>query len=522
MQKYQSLPNSMRIILYTILIASMCWSIGCKKAEERPNIIFIMSDDHTSQAWSIYGGVLKDYVVTPNIERLSDQGAMLTNVFCTNAICTPSRGSIMTGRYSHQNGIYTLSEGLHPDSNNIAKVLQGAGYNTAIIGKWHLKEKPSGFDHFQVLPGQGRYRNPILKSAMDWDAGGQEYEGFSADVIGDESIKWLKKRQGEKPFFLMTHFKATHEPFDYPDRYLDLYRSDTLPEPASLYDFGPETTGRTFTGQKLEILGSRWVAFQQDPDRYGNPYPDMPFTLEGKDSLEARKAIYQKFVKDFIRSGAAIDDNIGKILDYLDEAGLSGNTIVIYTSDQGYFLGEHGFFDKRMIYEESMRMPFVIRYPKEIEAGSMIDDLILNIDFPALFADYSGLDIPDFVEGKSFRQNLHGSTPPDWRTSIYYRYWLHQRQRPAHFGIRDHRYKLAFFYGQPLGMPGTHKEITEPGWEFYDLQEDPHEIKNAYNDPIYKSVIDSLKEEMLYLKASVGDDDALHPEMLQIINDYWK
>ena len=285
----------------------------------------------------------------------------------------------MTGRYSHQNGIYTLSEGLHPDSSNVAKELQLAGYQTALIGKWHLKEKPSGFDYYRVLPGQGRYNDPILRSESDWPKG-EVIQGFSSDVIGDLSVDWIQHRDNSKPFFLMCHFKATHEPFDYPERYDTFLQHVTIPEPESLYDFGPSSNGRTFIGQKLEILGNRWV---NDPS--GKRYPGMPFTLDGLTVEERRSKIYQKFVKDFLRCGAAIDDNIGKLLTYLDQNGLAENTIVIYTADQGYFLGEHGFFDKRMIYEEAIRMPFVIRYPKEIAAGSVNDDLILNLDFPSLF-----------------------------------------------------------------------------------------------------------------------------------------
>lgn len=480
-----------------------------------------MSDDHTSQAWGVYGGVLESYAHTPNIRRLAGEGTVLNNAFCTNSICTPSRGAILTGQYSHQNGIYTLSDALHPDSMNIAKALQGAGYQTAVIGKWHLKEQPAGFDHYQVLPGQGRYHNPILKTAADWETGGREYAGFSSDVIGDLSVEWLKKRNSDQPFLLMTHFKATHEPFDYPERHGELYAEEEIPEPATLYDFGPSANERSFTGQKLEILGNRWEVASTDPDKMWTTYPGLPFSTEGLDSVAARRKIYQKFVKDFMRSGAAIDDNIGKLLDYLEESGLAENTVVIYTADQGYFLGEHGFFDKRMIYEEAIRMPFVIRYPKEIEGGRRLDDLILNIDFPALFADYAGLEKPDFIRGRSFRSNLQGNTAADWRQAMYYRYWQHRSERPAHFGIRNHRYKLAFFYGQPLDMPGAMEQTTQPAWEFYDLQEDPEEAFNAIDDPAYQDVIKEMKVALKKQRRLLGDTDEKHPVMQQIFNQYW-
>ena len=354
--------------------------IGCnKKNQKSPNILFIMSDDHTAQSWGIYGGILQDYVQNENIKRLASEGIVLDNTFCTNSICVPSRATIMTGQYSHINGVRTLSDGLPPETDNIAKELRKSGYQTALIGKWHLKKQPSGFDHFMVLPGQGRYKDPILKTIDNWqdgNNGGKEYKGFSSDVITDFSIKWLKNRDSEKPFFLMQHFKATHGPFEYPERMQNLYKGQEIPEPESLYDFSPENTQRTFEGQKLEDLARRFEGWMAKKDEEGNP-----FSTKGMDSLQARKFTYQTFIKEYMRCAAAIDENIGRLLDYLEDSGEAENTVVIYTADQGYFLGEHGFFDKRMMYEESLRMPFVIRYPKEIKKGTRLADIILNIDF---------------------------------------------------------------------------------------------------------------------------------------------
>jgi len=498
---------------------------GCKQETKapKPNILFILSDDHTSQAWGIYGGILKDIVHAPNIGRLAEEGAVLDNCFCTNSICTPSRATILTGQYSHQNGIYTLTEAMEPDSMNIAKVFQKNGYQTAIVGKWHLKKKPTGFDYYNVLPGQGRYWNPVLKTADNWEdyyGGGIEHKGFSTDIIAGLTIDWLKSRDKTKPFLMMCHFKATHEPFDFPDRYKDLLDGVEIPEPESLYDFGAETTGRTFSGQTLDALEERYLENTKNPKFWAH-YPELPFVVDGLDSIAQRKKTYQKLVKDFIRSGAAIDDNIGKLLDYLEDEGIAENTVVIYTADQGYFLGEHGFFDKRLIYEESLRMPFVIRYPKEIKGGSRIDDIILNIDFSALFADYANIEKPKFIQGESFRENLKGNTPAGWRKSMYYRYWLHQTNRPGHFGIRNERYKLAFFYGQHLNMKGAHRENTKPAWEFYDLKKDPKELRNAYNDPTYSAIISKMKKELLALKNEVGDTDEKFPEMKNVISEYW-
>ena len=489
---------------------------------EKPNILFILSDDHTSQAWGLYGGILEDHVQNQNIQRLANDGAVLENAFCTNSICTPSRGAILTGQYSHVNQVYTLNEPIPAGHPNIAKTFKENGYQTAVIGKWHLVEQPEGFDYFNVLPGQGEYWNPILKTKENWKDGrdgssGKQYEGFSTDVITELTINHLKKRDSTKPFMMFCNFKATHEPFDYPPRFASLYENDTIPEPESLMDFGKETTGRTFKGQVLENLAERWQK-ATDTDNFWTTYPGLPYPLDGLDSIQKRKKIYQKLVKDFMRCGAAIDDNIGKLLDYLQDEGIAENTIVIYTADQGYFLGEHGFFDKRLIYEESLRMPFVIRYPKEIKGGQRIDDIILNIDFSALLADYAGIAKPAYIQGESFRANLNGNTAKDWRKQMYYRYWLHSPDRPAHFGVRNERYKLAFFYGQDLGKKGTSKETTLPSWEFYDLEEDPKELNNAINQGKYETIIADMKLQLKEERKKYADQDEDYPVMRDILS----
>lgn len=522
--KTNPLPKPQYLILLLIIFAL---SSSCNIEPERPNIIYIMSDDHTSQAWGIYGGVLKDYVHNPNIKRLAQEGMVLNNAFCTNSICTPSRGSVMTGQYSHINGIYNLRNPLDPGRDNVAKELQKGGYQTALVGKWHLHAKPSGFDYFNVLPNQGKYWNPKLKTADIWEDGGKggvEHKGFSTDVITDLSLDWIDNRDEEKPFFMMCHFKATHEPFDYPDRFKDLYVGQEIPEPASLHDTGPETTNRTFEGQVLENLGRRWETASKKPDEWWTNYPDLPFTTEGMEPKAARSKIYQKLVKDFMRSGAAIDDNIGKILNYLKENDLEKNTIVIYCADQGYFLGEHGFFDKRMIYEESMRMPFVIRYPQEIKKGQRLDDIVLNVDFPALFLDYAKIEKPDYMQGHSFRDNLKGQTPTDWRTSMYYRYFAHDRHRPAHLGLRNEDYTLAFFYGKGLGLPGANNDPdrqTTPAWELYDLKKDPYQTNNVYGQPAYADITAQMKDEIIEQRKQLKDTDVAHPEMKDVLANYW-
>ncbi len=488
----------------------------------RPNIIYIMSDDHTSQAWGIYGGILKEYVKNENIKKLAEQGAVLNNAFCTNSICVPSRATVLTGEYSNNNGVYTLSDALDPQKQNIAKELQKAGYQTALFGKWHLKKMPSGFDTFNVLPGQGIYHNPFFLNKNNWndnETGTDSTIGFVDDITTDMSINWMKDRDKNKPFFLMCHFKSTHEPFDFAERFRDLYKGVEFPYPSTFLDSGASTTGRSFNGQPLEELGSRYE--KASTGKFWTTYPGLPFSTEGLSPIDARKKIYQKFIKDYLRCGAGIDDNIGKLMNYLKATGLDENTVVIYTADQGYFLGEHDFMDKRLMYEESLRMPFVIRYPKEIKGGTRINDMVLNIDFAALFADYAGIKKPDFIEGRSFRENLEGHTPKNWRKAMYYRYWQHYPIRPAHFGVRNERYKLIFFYGLPLNMTGSSPETTEPAWEFYDLQKDPKETHNAINDKVYKSIIRKMKTELLKLKKEAGDSDEAFPEMKKIFSENW-
>jgi arylsulfatase A-like enzyme len=496
---------------------------SCTEEErERPNILFILSDDHTSQAWGVYGGILSGYAHSENIRRLAAEGCVLDNCFCTNSISVPSRAAMLTGAYSHRNGVYTLSDALPPEADNFAKRLQAGGYQTALFGKWHLAKKPAGFDDFCVFNGQGAYHNPVMKSADSWrdDADGvhgDTVKGFSADVVADLTIRWIRNRKKGKPFLACCHFKATHEPFDFPDRLKHLYDGVVFPEPESLLDFDTAASGRTFVGQQLENLSARWELASKDPERWWCVYPELPFSVQGLGREAARKKTYQKLVKDYLRCGAAIDENIGRLLQALDDEGISRNTVVVYVSDQGYFLGEHGFFDKRMMYEESLRMPFVIRYPKEIPAGTRSRDIILNVDFAALLADYAGVQPPETSQGSSFRQNLKGSPPGDWRQSMYYRYWTHHKVRPAHFGVRNHRYKLIFLYGDPLDTKGSEHTPVPPAWEFFDLTTDPYEMRNQYQNPQYHDAIAQMKKELLRLREEVGDTDPNAPHMQEML-----
>jgi len=508
--------RSQKIFLVILGMFYVLSSCNSDLNEQRPNILFIMSDDHTSQAWGIYGGLLAPYVKNTGIQRLASDGVTLENMFCTNSICVPSRAAILTGVMSHKNGVYTLGDALAPDTLNVAKLMTASGYATALIGKWHLKEEPTGFDYYKVLPGQGRYFNPIFKTAENWEygwKGGKEQKGFSSDIIGTESLEWIDEQDPDKPFFLMTHFKATHEPFHYPKRHENLLKDVTLPEPESLLEPYPRKEGRTFKGQLLDNLTKRWLKYQSDPEKFWTDYPGMPFDVTGLDSIEIRKKSYQKFVKDFIRCGAAIDDNIEKIITGLEKRGLLENTIIIYTSDQGYFLGEHGFFDKRMMLEESSRMPFVIRYPKDLPKGTRNNSLLMNIDIPALILDYAEVQKPEQMQGVSFRSLLKNDQQQG-RKYTYYRYWEHSPDRPAHFGVRSSRYKLIHYYGKPLGMKSANAQTTPASWEFYDLETDPYEQKNVFNDPSYKDLIEEMHLVLKSEKAFYQDHQTEVPELV--------
>ncbi len=484
-----------------------------KRQTDRPNILFILSDDHTSQAWGIYGGILGQYAKNENIRRLANEGCVLDNCFCTNSISSPSRASILTGAYSHVNGLYTLEDTFDGSQDNIAKEMKEGGYQTALVGKWHLRSQPQGFDYYSIFYDQGEYRDPtFINSSEPWPGDrnfGERAHGFSTDLVTERAIAWMKATDKEKPFMMCCHFKATHEPWDYPERMKHLYDDVTFPEPENMYDWWGESSERTIPGQPLEELARRWGIASKDPDKWWCRYPELPFSVEGKQRTAARSAIYQKFVRDYLRCGATIDDNIGKLMAALDEMGISDNTIVVYVSDQGYFLGEHGFFDKRLMYEPSLRMPFVIRYPKEIPQGTRNKDIILNIDFASLLADYAGVKAPNQSQGRSFRENLKGNTPKDWRKDMYYRYWTHHAIRPAHFGVRNDRYKLIYFYGDPLNMTGSESTKTKPTWEFYDLQSDPQENHNVYGEAQYEKIIKEMKNDLKRLRKTYKDEDSI-------------
>jgi arylsulfatase A-like enzyme len=457
----------------------------------RPNILYIMADDHASHAISAYGSRINK---TPHLDRLAQGGMRMNNVFCTNSICTPSRAAILTGQYSHRNGVYTLNDQIDPARDNAAKQMQAAGYQTAMIGKWHLGTMPTGFDHWNILPGQGVYYDPVF---IDRD-GKKQHKGYCTDLIADFSLEWLRARDRSKPFFLMCHHKAPHRPWDPAPKYAQLFDGQTIPEPDNLYDH--------YEGKPASVAQVKMRVGEDSMER--DVKRKIPPDLKG-DAL--RKWAYQYYIKDYLRCIQSVDDNVGRLLDYLDQDGVAEDTIVIYTSDQGFFLGDHGWYDKRLMYEESLRMPFLVRYPRAIRPGTTNDDIVLNIDFAPTFLDYAGRRAPGQMQGRSFRSNLEGRTPGNWRRGMYYRYWMHNSNDhhvPAHYGLRTREWKLIYYYGKPLNMKGANEPATTPDWELFDMKNDPREMKNLYHDPAHAATVKRLKAELDRLQREVGDQPA--------------
>ena len=508
-----------RILLCSVIGSIwLCLSNPCQaRVSEKPNILFIMSDDHTTQAVGAYGSRLARLNPTPTIDALAKEGMLFENAICTNSICTPSRACIMTGQYSHVNGCITLNERLEHDRQYLALEMGRAGYQTAIVGKWHLKERPSAFDYYKVLPGQGKYFNPVF---FETDTEGQvQMQGHSTDCITDSALAWFRsKRTKDRPFFLKLHFKAPHDFFEFAPRYQAYLEDVEIPEPASLYhnrnhgslatrghndtllpyigtSIGPRNTRRNYTQLK----------------RWGCP-PNLP-------AHEAKSFCYQQYLKWYLRCVKGVDDNLKRVFEYMKQEGLFDNTVIIYTGDQGMWLGEHDYQDKRWGYEESLKMPFIVRYPKTIKAGTRSDALVENVDYPVTMLDFAGVKKPGYMQGSSFKQILEtGQEPRGWRQEAYYQYWMHMahHDNPGHFALRTKQYKLIFFYGRRANAKGGRSAmITPPGWELYDLQKDPEELNNVYDHPDYAQTVGTLKPRLKALRRRIGADD---PK--QALNDY--
>jgi arylsulfatase A-like enzyme len=445
--------------------------INKNRKQKRPNILFIMSDDHASHAISAYGSQINK---TPNIDRIAQEGIRFDNCFCTNSICAPSRATMLTGKYSHLNGVVVNRSKFDGTQQTLPKLLQKAGYETAMVGKWHLKSAPTGFDYRTVLPGQGFYQNPVFVE----NGKEQKHSGYVTDIITDKALQWFKSRQSEKPFFMMLHHKAPHADWIPDEKHQSMFSERDVPLPATFND-DHKTRTRQIKNHRLHVGPKQWeLHFEK---RFGK-IPD------GKTEQETREWVYQKYMKNYLRCVASVDDNIGRVLDYLKESKLAENTIVVYTSDQGFFLGDHGLYDKRFMYEHSLRMPLLMKYPREIKENSFTDKMVLNVDFAPTFLDYAKAPVPDDIQGASFKPIADGTESKNWRKAMYYRFYEDGFGVGPHEGIRSHRYKLVhFLYG-------------DKGWELYDLEKDPNELVNIFNEQKNKKIVEKLLEEMSALK----------------------
>ena len=490
----------------------------------RPNIVFIFSDDHAPHAIGAYNGWLKSVNPTPNIDALAASGMLFRNSFCTNSICGPSRAVIQTGKHSHKNGFMNNGNSFDWNQQTFPKLLQQAGYTTALYGKSHLQGKPQGYDDWKVLPGQGLYYNPDLITPE----GRVRVEGHCTDVVTDLAVEWLREgRDGSKPFMLMVQHKAPHRNWMPALRHLSLYDDMQMPEPNTLFDKWHDNAPPA-RFQELEIDRHMHLNF----DLFVDLTPDFDAeAAEGgtdrsawqnmkrmsQEQLTAWRGFYgprdkafheaelsadglvrwkyQRYVKNYLRCVRGVDESVGTLMATLEELGLSDNTVVIYSSDQGFYIGDHGWYDKRWMYEESLKMPLIVKWPGVAEAGSVNEDLVQNLDYAETFLEIAGAEIPADMQGRSLVPLLAGETPADWRESIYYHYYEYPSVHmvPRHNGVRDDRYKLIHFY-----------QFDE--WEFYDLKTDPDELQNLYEQADYADEIATMKVELERLRAEYQDD----------------
>ena len=476
------------------LLATLIFS-HCVVAVERPNIVWIFSDDHSYQTIGAYGGWSQDLDVTPNIDRLAQAGMRFDRCYVSNSICAPSRAVLLTGKHSHLNGKLDNREKFNHDQMNFAKLLQKGGYQTAMIGKIHLQGKMQGFDYWDVLIGQGHYNNTEFVSAE----GKEKSKGYVTDVITDKTLNWLRQqRDKSKPFMLMMHHKAPHRNWHPARRDMDKYADVEIPEPSTLFD---DYANRTTAAKKQDMtiaktmrmegdvkLGGKYTNHSQYRRRNAYYEKNKP---TGKDLVKFK---YQLYMKDYLRCIWAVDESVGQVLDYLDQSGLSENTIVMYCSDQGFYNGEHGWFDKRFMYEESFRTPLIVRWPGKVKAGSVNTDLVQNIDFAETFLDIAEMEVPSDMQGESIVPLLEGQTPADWRTSLYYHYYAYPSTHHVrrHEGVAEQRYKLIRFYGRDV--PGGEE------WELFDREKDPRELNSEYSNPEYASQVKRLKKELRRLR----------------------
>ncbi len=495
----------------------------------RPNILFIMADDHASQAMSCYGSRVNK---TPNLDRIANEGMRFDHCYVTNSICTPSRATILTGTHNHVNRVTTLHTHIDNRMPNVAKHLKSGGYQTAIIGKWHLgqgpRHWPTGFDFWSVLPGQGRYHDPVFAGMGETIV----EPGYVTDVITDKSIAWLEQRNREKPFFLMCHHKAPHSPWDPKPEHRSLY-TDPIPTPDT-YDDDYKNRARAAEQAHMRIacdMTYHDLDLVQTPESPGEHRAmgrdkKIPFPADGEledfslrcrntgelfmfSSQEQLKRFkYQRYMQKYLQCVHSVDENVGRLLDYLDASSLRDNTLVIYTSDQGFYLGEHGWFDKRLMYEESFKMPFIVRYPDLVKEGSRSDAMVSNVDFAQTFLDTAGLSQPNYMQGRSIKPLLEGNTPDDWTDLAYHRYWMNQdsiHNVYAHYGIRTHDFKLIYWYDEDCGEEGANPGTDQPEWELFDVRNDPLEINNVYNDRAYAETVRMMTAKLEAEMLRIGD-----------------
>jgi len=443
------------------------------KNKERPNILFILSDDHAPHAIGCYGSKINR---TPHIDRIAQEGVRFTNCFCTNSICQPSRASILTGKYSHITGVVnnetTLDETKH---DTFVNLLHQDGYKTAVVGKWSVNYEPQGLDYWQIFRRRTAYHNPTLcEMGKDID-----HKGYATDLITDISLDWLQKQDRNNPFCMLVHYNAPHANWESDRAHMDMYADQDIPEPRTFND-DYKTRTTAIRSHRLQVGEKQWEL------HYKYRFGEMPeLTKE-----QARHWMYQRYIKDYLRCVASLDDNVGRLLAYLDDHGLRENTIVIYASDQGFFLGDHGLYDKRFMYEPSIRMPLLVRYPGKIKPGTVTGEMALNLDFAPTVLDYAGISTPADIQGQSLVPLILGKVPSDWRESMYYGFYEVGYGIGQHEGVRTNRYKLIhYLYG-------------DNGWELYDLKKDPDEMNNVYLESKYEDVVKTLQKEMARLKKS--------------------
>lgn len=484
-------------VLSLAAVSSAFFWLGLSGKGEQPNILFIFADDHTTQAISAYDRDL-DLIETPNLDRLAAEGVLFDRCLVPNPICGPSRASILTGKYSHLNGFRQNGDTFDGSQQTFPKLLRQAGYQTAIIGKWHLRSEPTGFDHWQILPGQGLYYHP----PMIRNGTRAKEEGYVTDVITDRSLEWLEEREVAKPFLLMTQHKAPHRRWDPNIKHLGWNADLPIPEPDTLFDDysgrgkaereQDMTLEKTMTDADLKLVAPSYLTPEQrkEWDAYYEPRNEVfrQANLAGRDLVRWR---YQRYMHDYLATILSLDETVGRLLQYLEDEGLAENTIVVYSSDQGFFLGEHGWFDKRWIYEESLTTPLIVRWPGMTPPGVRRDEMVSVLDLPSTFLDAAGVPVPEDMQGQSLEPLLRGSTPDDWRTSFYFHYYEYPGPHSVrkHYGVVTDRYKLFHFYEPDLDY-----------WTLIDREKDPAEMTNVYGDPAYEETQEELSVELARLR----------------------